>query len=112
MVSVEDILYKIARDFRGYTEHDSEAAIREFFEGITFGIHIVITTDVEETGDYLFRKYGKGNTYFFRLADYAHGRLLAGQLYYIFFGERPDLTPYTGGKFSGDDRLFLSVHVS
>ena len=77
-----------------------------------YDLHLSITTDVEETElDYLER-YGKGHTFYFRFADYEHGKLLAGQMYWILLGVRPEMDAHTGDRFAPDDKLYLFVQVS
>ncbi len=111
MVTVDDIFHHIAQDLRGYSGHDSYAAAEEFVLGCAFDLHISITTDVEETELDFMERYGKGHTFYFRLADYKHGRLLAGQMYWILLGTRPNMDAHTGDRFKEGDRLYLFVHV-
>lgn len=111
MVSVEDIFHKIAQDFRSYSGLDRTAAVEEFVTGHRFDLHIAITTDVEETELNFLERYGSGHTFYFRLADYEHGKLLAGQMYWILLGKRPDLSNHHGARFGAEEELFLLVHV-
>jgi hypothetical protein len=111
MVSVEDIFHKIAQDFRSYSGLDRGAAIDEFISGHRFDLHLAITSDVEETELDFLERYGSGHTFYFRLADYDHGKLLAGQIYWILLGSRPDLSTHQGERFKADDKLFLLIHV-
>lgn len=111
MVSVEDIFHKIAQDFRSYSGLDRQAAIEEFISGHRFDLHLAITADVEDTELDFLERYGSGHTFYFRLADYEHGKLLAGQIYWILLGNRPDLSRQTGSRFRPEDKLFLLVHV-
>lgn len=111
MVSVEDIFHKIAQDFRSYSGLDRSAAIEEFIAGHRFDLHLAITSDVEDTELDFLERYGNGHTFYFRLADYEHGKLLAGQIYWILLGSRPDLTMHSGANFKPDDKLYLLVHV-
>ena len=111
MVTVDDIFHKIAQDFRAYSGVDQAAAVEEFILGCRFDLHIAITTDMEETELDFLERYGHGHTFYFRLADYEHGKRLAGQMYWILLGTRPDMDTHTGDRFGLDDRLFLFVHV-
>src|SRR5690349_23694515 len=111
MVTVDDIFHKIALDFRAYTGMDQAAAVEEFILGCRFDLHIAITTNMEETELDFLERYGHGHTFYFRLADYEHGKLLAGQMYWILTGIRPDMDAHTGNSFSPDDKLFLFVYV-
>lgn len=111
MVSVEDIFHKIAQDFRAYSGLDRSAAIDEFMSGHKFDLHLAITSDVEETELDFLERYGSGHTFYFRLADYEHGKLLAGQIYWILLGSRPDLSAHLGERFRPEDKLYLLIHV-
>ena len=111
MVDVHTILYRIAEDLRQYKGLDHDAAIEEFILGCSFNIHLAITTDVEESELDFLERYGRGHTFYFKLKDYEHGKLLAGQVYWIFLGLKPDMAAYTGDRFTPDDRLYLFVHV-
>ncbi len=112
MVGIDDILAHIAEDIRAYSGNDPEAAIEEFFTGISFDLHLAITTDIEATALDFMERYGKGHAFHFRVADYEHGKLLAGQLYWIMLGFRPDMAAHTGDRFMPTDRLYLYVHVT
>lgn len=111
MLTVLDVLSHVAEDIHGYSGLDADAAIDEFLRQFTLEFHLAITNDVEETELEYAQRYGRGHTYYFRLADYAHGKLLAGQMYWIFKGTRPDLDGYTGAQFAPGDKLYLFVHV-
>ncbi len=111
MLTVEDVMLHIAQDLRDYTNTDQTAAIEEFLAGSMFDFSIAITTDVEETEFDFVNRYGPGHSFFFRLADYEHGKLLAGQMYWILQGSRPDLSGYKGHFFKPADRLYLFVHL-
>ena len=110
-VTVDDILHHIAQDLRCYSGADPRAAIEEFFSGCIFDMHLSITTDVEDTElNYLVR-FGKGQTYYFKLKDYAHGKSLAEHLYFAVTGKRPDMSKYTGEQFNTGEMLYLFVHI-
>lgn len=111
MVTVDDIFHKIAQDFRAYSGVDQSAAVEEFILGCRFDLHIAITTNMEETELDFLERYGHGHTFYFRLKDYAHGRQLAGQMYWIVLGAQPDMSAYTGECFGPEDKLYLFVHV-
>ena len=111
MISVEDIFLKIAQDFRSYSGLDRQAAVDEFIAGHRFDLHLAITSDVEETELDFLERYGAGHTFYFRLADYDHGKLLAGQIYWILLASRPDLSLHDGARFRPGDKLFLLIHV-
>lgn len=111
MVSVDDIFHHIAQELRHYSGADPKAAIEEFILGCSFDLHIAITTDVEETELDFLERHGHGYTFYFRLSDYEHGKILASQMYWILLGVRPDMNGYTGENFAPEDRLYLFVHV-
>ncbi len=111
MVTVDDIFHRIAQNMRDYSEHDRMAAVEEFILGCVFDLHVAITTDVEETELDFLERYGHGHTFYFRLKDYEHGKLLAGQMYWILLGTRPNMDAHKGDRFGEDDRLYLFVHV-
>lgn len=111
MVTVMDVFQHIAQDLRSYSDKDQFAAAEEFLVGTNFDFSIAITTDVEETQlDFLVR-YGTGHSFFFRLADHEHGKLLAGQMFWILRGERPDMSAYKGLMFKPADKLYLFVQL-
>lgn len=110
-VSITDVLQKIAQGIRDYSGNDPDAAITEFFQSHNFDFNLAITTDVEESEADFMERYGHGYTFYFRLADYEHGKLLARQMYWIFLGQTPNMDKYDGSKFTADDKLFLFVHV-
>lgn len=112
MVSVDHILAHITEDVRAYSGLDPQAAIEEFITGLTFDLHIAITTDIEETALDFIERYGLGHAFHFRVADYEHGKLLAGQMFWILLGHRPDMKAHTGDRFTKDDRLYLYIHVT
>jgi hypothetical protein len=110
-VTVDDILHHIAQDLRCYSGADPLAAVEEFFSGCIFDMRLSITTDVEDTElNYLVR-FGKGQTYYFKLKDYEHGKTLAEHLYYAITGRKPDMGKYTGDKFNSGEMLYLFVHI-
>jgi hypothetical protein len=111
MVSVDDIVHRIAQELRIYSGNDPRAAIEELVLGCTFDMHIAITTDMEETELDYMERYGHGHTFYFRLADYDHGKTLASQLYYIVLGIHPNMVAHTGIKFSSEDKLYLFIHI-
>lgn len=112
MISVEDVLAHIVQEVRANAPDGNMSTAEDILAGLAFNIRISITTDVEETeADYLDR-FGKGYTFYFRLANYEHGRILAGQIYWIMLGQRPDLSLHTGEKFGPDEKLYLFVHVT
>lgn len=111
MVTVDDIFHKIAQDLRSYSGVDQKAAVEEFILGCAFDLHVAITTNMEETELDFLERYGRGHTFYFRLADYEHGKLLAGQMYWILLGVRPEMEAHTGDRFAPGDKLFLFVHV-
>jgi len=111
MITVDDIFHKIAMDFRAYTGVDPHAAVEEFILGCRFDLHVAITTNVEETELQFMERYGHGHTFYFRLANYEHGKQLTAQMYWILLGERPDMNHYTGEQFDPEAQLYLFVHV-
>lgn len=112
MVSIQDVLSHIAEDLRHYSGKDKAAAIEEFLTGITFDLHMAITTNVEETELDFMERYGQGHTFYFRLTDYAHGKQLASEMFWVLRGRQADMSQHTGEKFGPGDKLYLFVHVS
>lgn len=112
MLTIEDVFGHIAQEMRDYTAITDDSAIEEFLVGCSFDFHVAITNDVEESEADFMDRYGKGHTFYFRLADYEHGKLLAGQMYWIFMGKIPDMTAHTGDRFTADDKLYLFVHLA
>ena len=112
MITVDDIFGHIAQELRDYNAVADGAAIEEFLIGCTFDFHLCITDDVEEAEADFMDKYGKGSTFYFRLADYEHGKLLAGQMHWIFLGHIPDMSAHTGDRFKPDNKLSLFVHLA
>ena len=111
MITVLDVLHHIAQELFQYSGADPELAIEEMMGHLHMEFHIAITDDVEETETDYMDRYGRGHTFYFRLVDYGHGKLLAGQMYWIFQGKKPDLSKYTGDKFAAEAQLYLFVHV-
>lgn len=111
MVGVEDVFYEIAQDLRSYSGADRHAAVAEFLSGSAFDIHLSITTDVEETELNYLRRYGKGQTFYFRLKDYFHGKDLVADIYYTLKGVRPNMCSYTGMLFEPGEQLYLFIHL-
>lgn len=111
MITVDDVLFHIAQRLGHYSDADPEAAIEEFIYGYVFDLHLAITDNVEETENDFMDRYGAGETFYFRLSDYEHGKLLAGQMYYIFLGHKPDMSTHTGDHFPHGAHLYLFVHV-
>jgi hypothetical protein len=111
MVTVDDIFHKIALDLRAYTGVDRAAVVEEFILGCRFDLHIAITTNMEETELDFLERYGRGHTFYFRLANYKHGKRLAGDMYWVLLGIRPNMDAYTGDRFGPEDKLYLFVHL-
>jgi hypothetical protein len=111
MVGVHDIFFQIAQGVRGYSGADPQGAIEEFLRGSTFDIHLSITTDIEETELSYLERYGKGDTFYFQLKDYYHGKDLIADIYYLLKGERPNMCAYTGMMFRPGEKLYLFIHL-
>ncbi len=108
MVTIHDILHKIASDQSNYTIIAGEP-----FD-ITRGSHdfnIAITDDVETTEEDFQGRYGNGNSYYFRLENYAHGKLLVSELVETIKGRKPDLSAHNGDQFNALKQLFLYIHA-
>lgn len=112
MVTIDNILAHIAEDIRSYSGCDPAAAIEEFLVGINLDLHIAITTNIEDTEFDFIERYGLGHAFHFRLADYEHGKLLAGQMFWVMLGSRTDMRLNTGEQFNPEDRLYLYVHLT
>ena len=73
---------------------------------------MAITADVEYTKAAYLDKYAKGETVYFSLVDYHHGKQLASELFRVIFGVWPDMKEHDGSAFNPKDKLYLFVHVS
>jgi hypothetical protein len=111
MISVVDVLDHIAQELYGYSGGDPQAAIEEVLRACTLQFRMAVTDDVEEAEADFLDRIGRGHTFYFRLADYEHGRQLAEQMFWIFEGSRPGMDGYTGEMFAPDAQLYLFVHV-
>lgn len=109
MITLGDVLFKIAQRMHGYTGADRSAAIEEFIIGYAHDLHLAITTDVAGAEDAFRANYGKGHTFFFRLKNYEHGRSLTAQMYWLLLGRQPESSIPLGGEFSKRDKLFLVI---
>ena len=99
MVTLLDVLHKIGIDaFRG----DKTAQ---------YDLNVCITNDVEESESDFMNKYGLGNTYYFRLENYHHGRKLAAALYQRISGYIKELPENVISKNTIHKTLYFFVHV-
>lgn len=106
------MLAKIAQVSGAYLGHDTTDTMTEYRLRFPYRLRIAITTDVEHTElDYL-RRFGKGETLYFSLVDYAHGRQLAQEIFYVFNGIQPDMSAYDGSRFNPVEKLYLFVHIA
>jgi hypothetical protein len=99
MVTLLDVLHKIGIDtFRAdrSTHYD---------------LNVCITNDVEESESDFMTKYGSGNTYYFRLENYHHGRKLAAALYQRIAGYIKELPENIISKNTLNKTLYFFVHV-
>lgn len=110
LLTVDHILAHIAEDIRLYSGKDRASAIEEFLTGITFAMHLAVTTNVEETGLDFMQRYGIGHAYHFAVDSYEHARELAADLYFILKGFKPDMQRYNGLQFPPKDKLYLYVY--
>ena len=74
-------------------------------------LNVCITNDVEESEFDFLNKYGAGNTYYFRLENYHHGRKLAAALYQRIKGYILDIPDYIFTKSSLNKTLYFFVHI-
>lgn len=112
LLTLCDILHKVATEMYGYTGEDPEADIEEFISGHAHDFNMGITDDVEESEIHYRRKYGPGETFYFNLHTYEQGRQLAAECYEFFTGQKPDMSQHTGELFPLDRSLYLFIHVS
>lgn len=112
MITADDVFHHIAQELRCYSGIDPIAAIEEFMTGCTFDLRISVTTNVEETEMSYLDRHGHGNTFYFRLRDYQHGKKLADEIFYLLQGFPAQKSGGTGDQFGPDDRLYLFIHVS
>ena len=99
MVTLLDVLHKIGID-----------AFRVNKPAI-YDLNICITNDVEESESDFMNKYGAGNTYYFRLESYHHGRKLAAALYQRISGYIKELPENIISKNTINKTLYFFVHV-
>jgi len=99
MVTLLDVLHKI-----GIDAYRAERAQQ-------YDLNVCITNDVEESEADFMTKYGAGNTYYFRLENYHHGRKLAAALYQRISGYIKDLPEYIISKNTLNKTLYFFVHV-
>ena len=99
MVTLIDVLYKMGID----------GSRTETKAGCDF--NVCITNDVEESEAEFMARYGTGNTYYFRLENYHHGRKLAAALYKRLTGHIYDLPENLMPKFTLSKNLYFFVHV-
>lgn len=111
MLQLVDILHRIASEIYG-TGTDPGTDMKRYMESHAHGFRLGITDDVEESEIYYRRKYGPGETFYFHVLNYAHGRHLAAQFYEFFTGQEPDMSNYDGDRFPSDQPLYLFIHVS
>lgn len=112
LLTLVDILHKVACEMYGYSGADPEADIEEFMAGHAHDFNLGITDDVEESEIYYHRRYGAGETFYFSLHHYRQGRQLAAECHQFFTGQVPDVSRYTGELYPPDRALYLFIHVS
>jgi len=99
MVTLLDVLHKIGIDsFRADTNK-------------CLDLNVCITNDVEESESDFMSKYGSGNTYYFRLESYHHGRKLAAALYQRLSGYIKELPENIISRNTLNKTLYFFVHV-
>jgi len=99
MITLIDVLHKIGFDSYRTTAKKP------------LDLNVCITTDVEESEADFLSKYGSGNTYYFRLESYHHGRKLAAALYQRIKGTLLDLPENIKSKYPFNKNLYFFVHV-
>jgi hypothetical protein len=98
MVTLIDVLHKMCPDtFRGNDRH--------------YDFNVCITGDVEASESEFMARYGAGNTYYFRLENYLHGRKLAAALYRRLTGSIYNLPEELLYKYRYDRNMYFFVHV-
>jgi len=99
MVTLIDVLHKICPDtFRGKSDRQ-------------YNFNVCITSDVEASEFEFMNKYGTGDTYYFRLESYHHGRKLAAALYQRLTGSIYNLPDQLTPKHAFKNNLYFFVHV-
>src|SRR5688572_25479548 len=111
MVTVNDVLHHVAQELYCYSGSSRYEEVQGFLVGRIVQIHLSITTDIEATELNYLSRFGRGNTFYFRLKDYGHGKDLAAQLYFAINNKQPALDGHTGELFQPEDKLYLFVHV-
>jgi hypothetical protein len=100
MVTLLDVLHKIGID--KFRSSDKFSALE---------LNVCITNDVEESEADFMNKYGAGNTYYYRLENYHHGRKLAAALYQRIKGYILDFPDHIFSKNSLNKTLYFFVHI-
>jgi hypothetical protein len=110
MITLGDVLFKIAMRTHGFTGMNEHQAVEEFLRAYAFDITTTITSDVEQAEVLFLEKYGFGQTLYFRLSDLTHGRALETQLSQFFVGNKHDRQDEAAELVSGES-LYLVVYV-
>src|SRR4051812_21724025 len=110
-VHIHDVMARIAQVSGGYTGKDVAGAIEEYWLHFPYCIRLSITTDIEHTELSYLNRFGKGDTVYFSLVDYAHGRELAKQLFSLILGKEPDMSAHNGSRFDPSHKLYLFIHI-
>jgi hypothetical protein len=100
MVTLLDVLHKI-----GIEKFKSTAKLE------AVDLNVCITNDVEKSEYDFMTKYGAGNTYYFRLENYHHGRKLAAALYQRIKGYILDIPEHILNKSNINKTLYFFVHI-
>jgi hypothetical protein len=111
MPTVNDVLQHIAQDFNSFGWESQVDSVDHFIAATKFAISMAITSDVEESEQTFMTRVGPGRTFYFRLRDYEQGKQLAADLYKVFNGELPDMSPHTGELFAQNEKLYLFIHL-
>jgi hypothetical protein len=111
MVSVDDIVHHITQALGGSGDATPKPSADAIPAGSILQLRLCITADIEETELHYLRRYGRGDTLYFRLGDYAYGERLANDLCDIIPGTEPDISLCAEEQFSPQDRLYLFIHI-
>lgn len=116
MTTVNDVLHHIAQDFESARVGIGSRKLLLSDKLVVapapqFQMSISITTDIEATELHYQERLGQGRTFYFKVSSYQQGKDLAAELYKVYHGYMPDMSPYTGQLFTAGEQLYLFLHI-
>lgn len=112
MVTVDDIVQHMAQKLCVYANGiDARPAVRELLSSGPLNLRVCITADLEATELSYIQRYGPGETFYFRLRDYDHGKRLAREFFYAVKDYYPEVDICTDEADPGDKQLYLFIKI-